>query len=127
MKQLSGLDASFLYLETGSQFGHVSSLSIYAKPEDDSDYDPFAAWRGQIERRLHLLEPLRRRLRECRSASTTPTGSRIPTSTSTSTSATVACHRPGVTTRSPRSSPGSSGVPRSEPAALGDLCPRGPA
>ena len=64
MKQLSGLDASFLYLETGSQFGHVSSLSIYAKPEDDSDYDPFAAWRGQIERRLHLLEPLRRRLRE---------------------------------------------------------------
>ena len=43
MKQLSGLDASFLYVETGSQFGHVSSLSIYAKPEDDPDYDPFAA------------------------------------------------------------------------------------
>src|SRR5918993_528328 len=64
MKQLSGLDASFLYLETGSQFGHVSSLSIYAKPEGDSGYDPFAAWRAQIERRLHLLEPLRRRLRE---------------------------------------------------------------
>src|ERR671911_1131298 len=64
MKQLSGLDASFLYLETGSQFGHVSSLSIYAKPEDDSDYDPFAAWRQQIDRRLHLLEPLRRRLVE---------------------------------------------------------------
>ncbi len=62
MKQLSGLDASFLYLETGSQFGHVSSLSIYAKPE--GDYDPFAAWRAQITRRLHLLEPLRRRLRE---------------------------------------------------------------
>jgi diacylglycerol O-acyltransferase / wax synthase len=64
MKQLSGLDASFLYVETGSQFGHVSSLSIYAKPEDDADYDPFAAWRAQIERRLHFLEPLRRRLRE---------------------------------------------------------------
>ena len=60
MKQLSGLDASFLYLETGSQFGHVSSLSIYAKPADDADYDPFAAWRAQIERRLHLLEPRRR-------------------------------------------------------------------
>ena len=64
MKQLSGLDASFLYMETASQFGHVSSLSLYAKPEGDADYDPFAAWRGQIERRLHLLEPLRRRLRE---------------------------------------------------------------
>ena len=62
MKQLSGLDASFLYMETGSQFGHVSSLSIYERPDDPS-YDPFAAWRDQIERRLHLLEPLRRRLR----------------------------------------------------------------
>lgn len=64
MKQLSGLDASFLYVETGSQFGHVSSLSIYARPGDQADYDPFAAWRAQIERRLPLLEPLRRRLRE---------------------------------------------------------------
>src|SRR3954469_2935755 len=64
MKQLSGLDASFLYMETGAQFGHVSSLSIYAKPEDDPDYEPLAMWRAQIERRLHLLEPLRRKLRE---------------------------------------------------------------
>ena len=63
MKQLSGLDASFLYMETASQFGHVSSLSIYERP-DDPDYDPLVAWRDQIERRLHLLEPLRRRLRD---------------------------------------------------------------
>src|ERR671917_1771274 len=63
MKQLSGLDASFLYMETESQFGHVSSLSIYARPEEDPDYDPFSAWRAQIEARLHGLEPLRRRLR----------------------------------------------------------------
>ncbi len=63
MKQLSGLDASFLYLETASQFGHVSSLSVFARPEDDPGYEPLAAWRSQIERRLHLLEPLRRRLR----------------------------------------------------------------
>ncbi len=62
MKQLSGLDASFLYMETGSQFGHVSSVSIYERP-DDPTYDPYFAWRSQIERRLHLLEPLRRRLR----------------------------------------------------------------
>jgi len=62
MKQLSGLDASFLYMETGSQFGHVSSVSVYERP-DDPDYDPYTAWRAQIERRLHLLEPLRRRLR----------------------------------------------------------------
>ena len=63
MKQLSGLDASFLYMETASQFGHVSSVSIYERPDDPS-YDPFTAWRDQIERRLHLLEPLRRRLRD---------------------------------------------------------------
>jgi diacylglycerol O-acyltransferase / wax synthase len=62
MKQLSGLDASFLYMETDSQFGHVSSLSVYERP-DDPDYEPLASWRHQIERRLHLLEPLRRRLR----------------------------------------------------------------
>ena len=30
MKQLTGLDATFLHLETGAQFGHVSGLSIYA-------------------------------------------------------------------------------------------------
>ena len=61
MKQLSGLDASFLYMETGSQFGHVSSLSIYQRP-DDPAYEPLSSWRHQIERRLHFLEPLRRRL-----------------------------------------------------------------
>ena len=64
MKQLSGLDASFLYMETAAQFGHVSSLSVYERPAADPDYDPLHAWREQIARRLHLLEPLRRRLRE---------------------------------------------------------------
>ena len=63
MKQLTGLDATFLFMETESQFGHVSSLSVFERP-DDPDYEPLAAWRGQLERRLHLLEPLRRRLRE---------------------------------------------------------------
>ncbi|MEJ7583913.1 MAG: wax ester/triacylglycerol synthase domain-containing protein [Acidimicrobiales bacterium] len=60
MKQLTGLDASFLYMETASQFGHVSGLSILAPP-DTKGYEPFEAWRTQIEQRLHLLEPLRRR------------------------------------------------------------------
>jgi diacylglycerol O-acyltransferase len=63
MKQLTGLDATFLYLETPSQFGHVSSLSIFERP-DDPDYEPFTAWMNQIERRLHLLEPMRRKLRD---------------------------------------------------------------
>ena len=63
MKQLTGLDAAFLHLETPAQFGHVSGLSIFARP-DTPGYDPYAAWRSQLEQRLHLLEPLRRRLVE---------------------------------------------------------------
>jgi len=64
VKQLTGIDASFLYMETASQFGHVSSVSIYARPPERPGYDPLSAWRTQLESRLHLLEPLRRRLRE---------------------------------------------------------------
>ena len=64
MKQLSGVDASFLYMETATQFGHVSSLSVYERPSDQPDYDPLSEWREQIAQRLHLLEPLRRRIRE---------------------------------------------------------------
>ena len=63
MKQLTGLDAAFLHLETPAQFGHVSGLSVFARPETPG-YDPYAAWRSQLEQRLHLLEPLRRRLVE---------------------------------------------------------------
>ncbi|MGY1672258.1 WS/DGAT/MGAT family O-acyltransferase [Geodermatophilus sp. SYSU D00710] len=63
MKQLSGLDATFLHLETSAQFGHVSSVSIYTRP-DDPGYRPYDAWRAQLQQRLPLLEPLRRRLAE---------------------------------------------------------------
>ena len=62
MKQLSGLDDTFLTMETPNQFGHVSSVSVYEKPSPD--FEPFPAWRAAIEKRLHLLEPLRRRLVE---------------------------------------------------------------
>jgi diacylglycerol O-acyltransferase / wax synthase len=61
MKQLSGMDAGFLYMETGSSFGHVSSLSVYSRP-DDPTYQPFEAFRSQLASRLHLIEPFRRRL-----------------------------------------------------------------
>ena len=63
MKQLTGMDASFLYMESETQFGHVSGLSIFARP-DDSSYDPYTAWRARLQERLPLLEPLRRRLVE---------------------------------------------------------------
>lgn len=63
MKQLSGLDASFLYLETGSSFGHVNSLSVFERP-DDPAFNPYDTYRKQIESRLGMLEPFRRRLVE---------------------------------------------------------------
>ncbi len=62
MKQLTGLDASFLYMETGRTHGHVSGLGVYEPPSDD--FRPYDAVRAQIESRLHLLEPFRRRLVE---------------------------------------------------------------
>lgn len=64
MKQLTGVDTSFLNLETGSSFGHVNSLSIYGWPDDDPDFDPYTTFRSLIESKLGALEPLRRRLVE---------------------------------------------------------------
>jgi diacylglycerol O-acyltransferase / wax synthase len=63
MRQLSGLDSTFLNLENATQFGHVSGLSIFTRP-DLPGYEPYIAWKEQLEQRLHLLEPLRRRLAE---------------------------------------------------------------
>ena len=63
MKQLTGLDASFLYMETPNSFGHVSSLSVYRRPEDP-DYRPFEALRERVQAALPRLEPFRRRLVE---------------------------------------------------------------
>ena len=62
MQQLSGMDATFLYMESGTNFGHVCSLSVYARPGDDPDFEPFEAFRSQLASRLHLIEPFRRRL-----------------------------------------------------------------
>jgi diacylglycerol O-acyltransferase / wax synthase len=63
MRQLTGLDSAFLNLENAKQFGHVAGLSIFTRPETPG-YEPYAAWKEQLEHRLHLLEPLRRRLVE---------------------------------------------------------------
>ena len=62
MKQLTGLDASFLYMETATTFGHVSGLGIYERPSPEFDpyqvvYERFGALVGQAE-------PMRRKLVE---------------------------------------------------------------
>jgi WS/DGAT/MGAT family acyltransferase len=60
VKQLSGLDATFLYMETPTTFGHVTGLMIFERPS--ADYDPFAAVYAKFASMVGELEPLRRRL-----------------------------------------------------------------
>jgi WS/DGAT/MGAT family acyltransferase len=64
MKQLSGIDASFLYMETGSQFGHVSGLAVFQRPKEAPDWSAYEAMRAKLIRRMPDMEPLRRRLIE---------------------------------------------------------------
>ncbi|HSS11519.1 MAG TPA: wax ester/triacylglycerol synthase family O-acyltransferase [Acidimicrobiales bacterium] len=63
MKQLTGVDASFLYMESSRSFGHVSGLGIFARP-DDPDWSEYDVLRDKLTRVLPALEPLRRRLVE---------------------------------------------------------------
>lgn len=64
MKQLTGLDVSFLNMETATSWGHVSSLSVYGRPADNPDFDPYEVFKAQVEANLYQLEPFRRRLVE---------------------------------------------------------------
>jgi diacylglycerol O-acyltransferase len=61
MKQLSGVDTSFLNLETATQFGHVASL-IVLDPSTSKTGDIYADVRRMFDERLHLLEVYRRKL-----------------------------------------------------------------
>ncbi|HXZ85458.1 MAG TPA: wax ester/triacylglycerol synthase domain-containing protein, partial [Myxococcota bacterium] len=63
MQQLTGLDASFLYMETGAQFGHVGSLTLY-DPREAHEGSLYKALRHSLPERLHLLPPFRRRIVE---------------------------------------------------------------
>jgi NRPS condensation-like uncharacterized protein len=63
MKQLTGIDAGFLYMETPTTFGHINGLSIYERPRAKG-FKPYDVFRAQIESRLGALEPFRRRLVE---------------------------------------------------------------
>ncbi len=43
MKRLTGLDTSFLNLETSTSFGHVNSLSIYQRPKGQEGLRPVSS------------------------------------------------------------------------------------
>ena len=61
MQRLTGLDATFLYLETGSMHMHVASTAVFDPSTVDGGYS-FEKVREMVESRLHLLPPFRRRL-----------------------------------------------------------------
>lgn len=60
MRQLTGLDASFLHMETNTTFGHVSGLGIYRRP--DAEFSPYDVVHARFAALVGQVEPLRRRL-----------------------------------------------------------------
>ncbi|MBF6246655.1 wax ester/triacylglycerol synthase family O-acyltransferase, partial [Nocardia elegans] len=63
MERLTGLDASFLYLETGTQHLHVCALLILDPTAEGADYS-FDAFKAELGRRLAYVPQMRRRLRQ---------------------------------------------------------------
>ncbi|BDU05507.1 WS/DGAT/MGAT family O-acyltransferase [Nocardia cyriacigeorgica] len=61
MEQLTGLDASFLYLETGTQHLHVCALLILDPVEGSYSFD---ALKAELGRRLPLIPHMRRKIHE---------------------------------------------------------------
>src|SRR5215211_4322762 len=63
MQRLTGMDASFLYLETPTSHMHVAGLNIY-DPSGMGERWDVERLKYEIDRRLHLVAPFRRRLKE---------------------------------------------------------------
>jgi diacylglycerol O-acyltransferase len=62
VKQLSGLDAAFLYMETPTTYGHVNGLALYQRPSPD--FRPYDVVRERFGAMVGHVEPLRRRVVE---------------------------------------------------------------
>ena len=76
MKQLTGLDGSFLYMETPTSFGHVNGLAIYERPTATSIRTRPST--GATRRRSASSSRCAGASSRCRWASTTRTGSMDP-------------------------------------------------
>jgi len=63
VQQLTGMDATFLHMETASTQGHVGSLTIFDAKSAPATFG-FQEIKDILEQRLHLAPPLRRRLVE---------------------------------------------------------------
>ncbi|MGI9601888.1 MAG: WS/DGAT/MGAT family O-acyltransferase [Acidimicrobiales bacterium] len=63
MQQLTGLDTSFLNMESASTYGHVCGLAVF-DPSSVATTVTFDDVKALIAERIHLLPPYRRRLVE---------------------------------------------------------------
>jgi diacylglycerol O-acyltransferase len=63
MQQLTGLDTTFLNIETPTTYGHIASLAIF-DPSTGATPATIDEVRALLEERIHLLAPYRRRLVE---------------------------------------------------------------
>jgi diacylglycerol O-acyltransferase len=63
MKRLTGMDATFLYMETPTAHMHVAGVYVYDPSDTPGGYS-FDRVRQVVEERLHLLPPYRQRLVE---------------------------------------------------------------
>ena len=62
MEQLSGMDASFLYLETANAPTHIGSLAIYDQSSAPGGQVTFKGILANVERRLHLARCFRQKV-----------------------------------------------------------------
>src|SRR5688572_4650935 len=62
MQQLSGMDASFVYLETGTAPMHVAGISIYDPSTAPGGKVSFKEILAAVESRLHLARTFRQRM-----------------------------------------------------------------
>src|SRR4051794_12590372 len=63
MQRLTGLDATFLYMETPAMHMHVAGVAVFDPSTVPGGYS-FDKVKELVESRLHLLPPFRRRLVE---------------------------------------------------------------
>jgi len=62
VRQLTGLDASFLHLENSRTFGHVSGLALYSRPSPE--FDPYEVVYRRFEALAGHVGPLHEKLLE---------------------------------------------------------------
>jgi len=124
MEQLSGLDASFLYLETPTLHMHVEMVTVFDPSTVPGGYS-FAKMQAQIASRTHQAPVFRRLLVEVPFRLGHPVGWTTPTSTSTTTSVAPPSPRREASASSPTSPVTSPAASSTGPSPVGDLGGRG--